>query len=143
MTEWRFLLDENIEPKTVRYLEKEGIEAEHVRDVLGQGADDERDILPYTRTEDRVVVTSDVADFAVVEGVDVVLLYDNTTPAHRTAAGLVALVDAYPTLRSRGWRNSTPGYRDGRRHRPRIRTSAPTDSNPSSPPRASVGKATA
>ncbi|WP_254830241.1 DUF5615 family PIN-like protein [Haloglomus salinum] len=33
--EWRFLLDENVDPKTVTYLEKEGIDAEHVRDVLG------------------------------------------------------------------------------------------------------------
>jgi hypothetical protein len=95
--EWRFLLDENIDPETATYLEREGLEAEHVPDVLGQGADDEHDILPYARTEDRVVVTSDVADFAAVEGVDVVLLYDDTTPAHRTASGLVALVDAYPS----------------------------------------------
>jgi len=40
MGEWRFLLDENIDPKTATYLQKEGTHAEHVRDTLGQGADD-------------------------------------------------------------------------------------------------------
>ena len=40
MSEWRFLLDENIDPKTATYLEKEGIRAEHVRDALWQGADE-------------------------------------------------------------------------------------------------------
>ena len=29
MSEWRFLLDENIDPKTATYLEKEEIHAEH------------------------------------------------------------------------------------------------------------------
>ncbi len=41
MTEWQFLLDENIDPKVTRYLDKEGLYAENVRDTLGQGADDE------------------------------------------------------------------------------------------------------
>ena len=97
MTRWRFLLDENIDPKTVIYLEKEWVEAEHVREVLGQGADDEGDILPYARNNDRVIVTSDVTDFGTTgDDVAVVLLHDDTTPAHRVAAGLVTLVEAYP-----------------------------------------------
>jgi len=37
MGEWRFLLDENVDPKTATYLEKEGIHAKHVRDALWQG----------------------------------------------------------------------------------------------------------
>jgi len=49
MAEWRFLLDENVDPKVARYLEKEGIEAVHVRDELGQGADDDDDVLPELR----------------------------------------------------------------------------------------------
>jgi predicted nuclease of predicted toxin-antitoxin system len=49
MSEWRFLLDENIDPKVVAYLEKEDLYAEHVRDALGQGADDEADVLPHAR----------------------------------------------------------------------------------------------
>jgi hypothetical protein len=34
MSGWRFLLDENTDPKTAMYLEKEEIHAEHVRDAL-------------------------------------------------------------------------------------------------------------
>lgn len=49
MSEWRFLLDENIDPKTANYLEKESVHTEHVRDALGQGADDEADRHPSRR----------------------------------------------------------------------------------------------
>jgi len=63
MSGWRFLLDENIDPKTATYLEKDGISAEHVRDALWQGADDEADVLPYARDHERIIVTSDVKDF--------------------------------------------------------------------------------
>jgi predicted nuclease of predicted toxin-antitoxin system len=38
MSAWRFLLDENVDPKTATYLEKEGLYAEHVRDALWLGA---------------------------------------------------------------------------------------------------------
>jgi hypothetical protein len=41
MAAWRFLLDENIDPKVRMYLQKEGVFAVHVRDTLGQGADGE------------------------------------------------------------------------------------------------------
>jgi predicted nuclease of predicted toxin-antitoxin system len=46
MSEWRFLLDENIDPKVATYLDKEGLFAAHVRDAVGQGADDEGDSSP-------------------------------------------------------------------------------------------------
>jgi predicted nuclease of predicted toxin-antitoxin system len=62
MTGWRFLLDENIDPKTATYLQKEGIHAEHVRDAFWQGADDEADVLPYAREHELIIVTSDVKD---------------------------------------------------------------------------------
>ena len=98
MREWRFLLDENIDPKTAAYLEKEGIHAEHVRDALWQGADDEADILPYAREHELIIVTSDVKDFGGLPS-DVhsglVLLYDDTTPAYQVAAGLITMTDAY------------------------------------------------
>lgn len=45
-------------------------------------------------------MTSDVTDFAALEPSDhtgVVLLYDDPLPAHEVAAGLLAMVDAYPT----------------------------------------------
>lgn len=99
MTAWRFLLDENVDPKTATYLSKEGIDAKHVRDALWQGADDEADVLPYAREHDRIVVTSDVSDFSSLSTDDhagVILLYDDTMPAYRIASGLIAMVDAYP-----------------------------------------------
>lgn len=46
MSEWRFLLDENIDPKVATYLDKEELFAVHVRDTVGQGADDQDDASP-------------------------------------------------------------------------------------------------
>lgn len=99
MSQWQFLLDENIDPKVATYLEKEDIVAVHVRDTLGQGADDEDDVLPHARQTNRIVVTSDVKDFGSLpteKHSGIVLLFDDTLPAYRVASGLIALVDAYP-----------------------------------------------
>jgi predicted nuclease of predicted toxin-antitoxin system len=98
MSEWRFLLGENVDPKVATYLDKEGLSATHVRDAVGQGADDEDDVLPYARERDLVVVTSDVTDFGALPSEDhagIVLLYDDTMPAYRVASALIAMVDAY------------------------------------------------
>jgi predicted nuclease of predicted toxin-antitoxin system len=103
----RFLLDENIDPKTATYLEKEGIHAEHVRDSLWQGADDREDILPYAREHELIVVTSDVKDFGRSTSdanAGVVLLYDDTMPAYQVAAGLITMTDAYRDRAAFGWR---------------------------------------
>jgi predicted nuclease of predicted toxin-antitoxin system len=107
MAEWRFLLDENIDPKAVTYLGKAGIDAEHVRDVLGQGADDEADVLPYAIEHDLIIVTSDVSDFGGLPAdahAGIVLLYDDTMPAYRVASNLIAMVDAYPSRSAFGGR---------------------------------------
>jgi len=99
MTGWQFLLDENIDPKTATYLEKEGIHAEHVRDALWQGADDEEDVLPYARDHQLIIVTSDVKDFGGLPSAThagIVLLYDDTMSAYLVAAGLMSMVDTYP-----------------------------------------------
>jgi len=107
MSEWRFLLDENIDPKTATYLEKEGIHAVHVRDVLWQGADDEEDVLPYAREHELIVVTSDVKDFGRLPSdahAGVVLLYDDTMPAYQVAAGISTMTDAYRDRDSFGGR---------------------------------------
>jgi len=96
---WRLLLDENIDPKTATYLEKEGIHTEHVRDALWQGADDEVDVLPYAREHELIVVTSDVNDFGGLppDGhAGIVLLYDDTMPAYQVAAGLITMTAAVP-----------------------------------------------
>jgi len=97
MAEWRFLLDENIDPKVATYLETEDLDAEHVRDTLGLGADDE-DILSHAHGRDRIVVTNDVADVGSLPDethASVVLPYDDTLPAYRVVSALIPLVDAY------------------------------------------------
>jgi len=107
MSGWRFLLDENIDPKTATYLEKEEIHAEHVRDALWQGADDEADVLPYARDHELIMVTSDVKDFGGLlpeAHAGLVLLYDDTMPAYQVAAGLITLTDAYQNRDSFGER---------------------------------------
>ena len=98
MSEWRFLLDENIDPKTVTYLRKEGVDVEHVRDTLAEGADDEADILPYAREAERIIVTSDVSDFGALDSdthAGVVLLHDDTMAAYGVAAGILTMIEAY------------------------------------------------
>ena len=107
MSGWRFLLDENIDPKTATYLEKEEIHAKHVRDALWQGAEDEADVLPYAREHELIIVTSDVKDFGgLPSGVHsgLVLLYDDTMPAYQVAAGLIRMTDAYQNRDSFGGR---------------------------------------
>ncbi|WP_435196139.1 DUF5615 family PIN-like protein [Natronomonas sp. EA1] len=107
MGEWRFLLDENIDPKVATYLEKEHVDAEHVRDTLGLGADDEDDVLPYAREQDRIIVTSDVTDFGALPAsvhAGIILLHDDTMPGYRVASALIALVDAYPSRDAFGGR---------------------------------------
>ena len=98
ITEWRFPLDENIDLKTVTYLREEGVDVEHVRDTLGEGADDEAGILPYVRETDRIIVTSDVSDFDALTSdlhASVVLLHDDTMAAYSVAAGILAMIEAY------------------------------------------------
>jgi hypothetical protein len=107
MSGWRFLLDENIDPKTATYLEKEDIHAEHVRDALWQGANDEADVLPYARDHELIIVTSDVKDFGGLlpeAHAGLVLLYDDTMPAYQVAAGLITMIDAYQNRDSFGER---------------------------------------
>ena len=107
MSGWRFLLDENIDPKTATYLAKEEIYAEHVRDALWQGADDEADVLPYAREHELIVVTSDVKDFVELPSdahAGIVLLYDDTMPAYQVASGLITMTDAYQKRDSFGGR---------------------------------------
>jgi len=109
MSGWRFLLDENIDPKVVTYLEKEDLHAEHVRDALGQGADDRADVLPHARSHDLIVVTSDVTDFGSVPDAlhaGIILLYDDTMPGYRIAAALISLVDTYPSRDAFGGRET-------------------------------------
>jgi predicted nuclease of predicted toxin-antitoxin system len=98
MSEWAFLLDENIDPKVAKYLEKESVSAVHVRETVGLGAEDNR-IMTYARNEGLILVTSDVTDFDSIQAskhAGIVLLYDDTMPAYEVASALITLVYAYP-----------------------------------------------
>lgn len=100
MSKWQFLLDENIDPKVATYLDKEDLFAVHVRDTVGQGADDEDDVLSYAREHDLIVVTSDVKDFGALPSevhAGIVLLHDDTMPAYHVASALITMVDTYPS----------------------------------------------
>lgn len=96
--EWRFLLDENIAPSVAKFLQKEGYRADHVPAVLGKGADDIEDVLPYARDRDLIIVTQDVSDFSGLDRTDhcgLVLVYEQRTSAFEIATGLMDIADAY------------------------------------------------
>lgn len=81
-------------------LDSEEILAEAVKDVLWTGADDFSDVLPYARERDRILVTSNVADFRTIDDDEhrgVVLVFDNELRAEQIVAGLRRIVDVYPS----------------------------------------------
>ena len=87
-------------PESSHISRQRKLDAVHVRDTLGQGADDEADVLTYARDKDRIVVTSDVKDFGSLPReahAGIILLYDDTMPAYRVAAALITMVDTYPS----------------------------------------------
>lgn len=97
MADWRFLLDENVDPKIVTYLDTENVDAVHVGDALELSAPDS-EVLEYADANDRIVVTSDVGDYAPVsDDYRVALLHDDTTDAHEVAAAIDSLVEAFPS----------------------------------------------
>ncbi len=96
--EWRFLLDENMEPQVESFLAAEGYDAEHVQDALSKGAQDESDVLPYAMRTSRIVITSDVKDFAGLDPSEhsgLMLLYEQRASAHEAANAVLDVVDAY------------------------------------------------
>ena len=96
--EWKFLLDENMEPQVKSFLASEGYDAEHVQDALSKGARDKPDVLPYARKTDRIIVTSDVKDFGGLDPADhrgIMLLYEQRVSAYEAANAVLDIVDAY------------------------------------------------
>lgn len=97
--EWRFLVDENLHPQIVDYLENEDITAAYVPDVLFEGADDNEDILPFARKEDIIIVTNDLRHFSDRndrEHEGIVLVYDGKLEAFEIVSGLLDIIEAYP-----------------------------------------------
>jgi|GEM_PF-344953 len=100
-SEWRFLVDENLNPNIVRELRHHGIEAEHVLDALFEGADDFEDVLPYCLETDSVLVTNNVRDFnaaglSTTDHAGIVIVHDKERPAEEIAAELRRMASAYP-----------------------------------------------
>lgn len=97
---WSFLVDECVDPDVAYQLDSERIVAEAVKDVLGIGADDFDDVLPYAHQHDRILVTSNVTDFRTVDDVEhegIVLIFDNELRAGQIVTGLRRIVEAYPS----------------------------------------------
>jgi predicted nuclease of predicted toxin-antitoxin system len=97
MGEWRFLVDENLEPQIAHELETRGFEAESIRDTIGKGVDDPT-VLEYARRNDAIILTSDVNDFGPLDNEQhrgLLLLYSDETSAHRVATAVADLVAAF------------------------------------------------
>lgn len=92
---YRILCDENVAPQTVRYLDREGHDAVHVKEGLSTGADDDA-VVSYAREHGRVVLTND-ADFldaSQAKGVPVLYFPNNRLSPYELAT-LVDEVTAY------------------------------------------------
>lgn len=66
---FRFVLDEQVEPQVLRYLEREGHDVVHVREIdeLGAGADDP-DVATYSASTERHLLTNDDDFFEELTG---------------------------------------------------------------------------
>jgi predicted nuclease of predicted toxin-antitoxin system len=95
---YRILCDENVDPQTVRYLERDGHEATHVSDALSLSADDS-EIATYARENDSVILTndSDFLDSMLFPDVTVLLYTNNRAPAHELATLVAKLTEYYPS----------------------------------------------
>lgn len=99
---WRFLIDENLDPDIATELAADDIWAEHLLDVLFEGADDFEDILPYCRETEAILVTNNVRDFNATdlvpeEHAGIVIVHDKDRPAAQIAAEVERITDAYPS----------------------------------------------
>lgn len=97
MGEWRFLVDENLEPQVAYELEKRGFEAESIRDSIGKGVDDSA-VLKYARQNDAIILTSDVTDFRPLDDNEhrgLLLLYHDEASARQVATAVADLIAAF------------------------------------------------
>lgn len=100
--EWRFLVDENIDPDVVDEARKHGRDAAWVPDVLYYGADDVTDILPHCRKTGTVLVTNNVRDLNATDltpedHAGIVVVHDKERPPEDIAAELGRITAAYPS----------------------------------------------
>lgn len=95
---WRFLVDENVQPRVAEFLRSEGYEAQHVQSVLSKGAEDFDDVLPYAVEHNMVVLTADVKDFGPLSVSDhsgLLLLYNQRAPAYDVVNAVLDIIEEY------------------------------------------------
>ena len=116
----KLLLDENISPKAAETLcNEDGIDACHVRDRGGLGTLD-HEVLDLAFAEDRILVTSNVADFVKLARArelhaGIVLIEEGASYATSSSASFAWLLR--PSRVTGTWRTSCSGSRStGRRH---------------------------
>lgn len=86
----RFLIDEMFPPAAAQQLREDGRHAaEHVRDVGLAGAPDD-EVISFARAHEAVVVTENVADFAIVPELVVVIVRKGDLPAGGAQANALA-----------------------------------------------------
>lgn len=100
-SDWRFLIDENLDPAIATALDARRIRAEHLLEALFEGADDMEDILPYCRETGAILVTNNVRDFntadvAPADHAGIVIVHDKDRPPARIASEIERIVAAYP-----------------------------------------------
>jgi predicted nuclease of predicted toxin-antitoxin system len=96
---WSFLVDENQSPSLAQRLQSHGVDAEHVNDVLGPGAGDLSQVLPYAQQNNCIIITNDV-DFRELspsrhEGV--LFVKGQNYEAHELASAVLDVIEAYPS----------------------------------------------
>jgi predicted nuclease of predicted toxin-antitoxin system len=97
MSEWRFLVDENLEPRIAMDLRKEDYYAEAVQNVdeLGKGTPDS-EIIDYADEYDLIVVTNNLQDFAhATDRIDVLGLTAGRVTAFEIAGAILDVIDQY------------------------------------------------
>ena len=92
----RFLIDEMFPAMTCDLLKKRGHDAVHVRD-RGVNARPDREVAAVAASEDRVLVTENVKDFAAANDVAVVCVLKSRLPANGMAEHLARLLDHWST----------------------------------------------
>jgi predicted nuclease of predicted toxin-antitoxin system len=95
---YRILCDENVDPHTVQYLEREGHEAIHVGEALALGVDD-HEVAAYAHENEMVILTNDTdfLDPSLYPDQTVLFYTNNRIPAYELAALVTELTEYYPS----------------------------------------------
>lgn len=94
---YRVLCDENVDPRTVRYLETDGHTATTVTEALDAGVED-ADIAAFALENDYLVLTSDTdfLDDGAFSDTSILYCPDETASGHRLAEMVSAMASYCP-----------------------------------------------